>query len=322
MDFQHPWFLSLLALIPALAFYHKKMAYKNEGTVLFSSESNIASTLKFKGQIKNVIIKSIELLIIVLIIIALARPRKIDSLNKTTIDVIDILLVLDISSSMLADDFYPSRLEVVKNTAKQFISLRKGDRIGIVVFAGQSFIQCPLTIDTEVLSNLIDEINVADREYDGTAIGMAIANGTNRLRDSESKSKIMILLSDGSNNAGKIDPVTASQIAKDFGIKIYTIAAGTDKSFSRIPGRGLINNSIDTKTLKEISNVTNGKFFRATDKDALISIYQEIDRLEKSEIEVKDYTLYEELYIWLLFPSLLIALFSLLLKRYVFRVRT
>ncbi len=223
---------------------------------------------------------------------------------------------------MLADDFYPSRLEAVKNTAKQFVSLRKGDRIGIVVFAGQSFIQCPLTIDTGVLSNLIDEINVADREYDGTAIGMAIANGTNRLRDSESKSKIMILLSDGSNNAGEIDPSTASQIAKDFGIKIYTIAAGTDKSFSRIPGRGLINNSIDTKTLKEISDVTNGKFFRATDKDALISIYQEIDRLEKSEIEVKDYTLYEELYIWLLFPSLLIALFSLVLKRYVFRVRT
>ena len=322
MDFQHPWFLSFLALIPALAFYHKKFGYKNEGTVLFSSEKNIALNLKYKGQVKNVIIKSIELLIIVLIIIALARPRKIDSLNKTTIDVIDILLVLDISSSMLADDFYPSRLEVVKNTAKQFISLRKGDRIGIVVFAGQSFIQCPLTIDTEVLSNLIDEINVADREYDGTAIGMAIANGTNRLRDSESKSKIMILLSDGSNNAGKIDPSTASQIAKDFGIKIYTIAAGTDKSFSRIPGRGLINNSIDTKTLKEISDVTNGKFFRATDKDALISIYQEIDRLEKSKIEVKDYTLYEELYIWLLFPSLLIALFSLVLKRYVFRVRT
>ena len=322
MDFQHPWFLFLLALVPALAFYHKKFGYKNEGTVLFSSERNITPNLKYKGQIKNVIIKFIELLIIVLIIIALARPRKIDSLKKTTIDVIDILLVLDISSSMLADDFYPSRLEAVKNTAKQFVSLRKGDRIGIVVFAGQSFIQCPLTIDTGVLSNLIDEINVADREYDGTAIGMAIANGTNRLRDSESKSKIMILLSDGSNNAGEIDPSTASQIAKDFGIKIYTIAAGTDKSFSRIPGRGLINNSIDTKTLKEISDVTNGKFFRATDKDALISIYQEIDRLEKSEIEVKDYTLYEELYIWLLFPSLLIALFSLVLKRYVFRVRT
>ena len=303
-------------------FYHKKLGYKNEGTVLFSSERNITSTLKSKGQIKNVIIKCIELLIIVLIIIALARPRKIDSLNKTTIDVIDILLVLDISSSMLADDFYPSRLEVVKNTAKQFVSLRKGDRIGIVVFAGQSFIQCPLTIDTGVLSNLIDEINVADREYDGTAIGMAIANGTNRLRDSESKSKIMILLSDGSNNAGKIDPGTASKIAKDFGIKIYTIAAGTDKSFTRIPGRGLINNSIDTETLKQISNVTNGKFFRATDKDALISIYKEIDRLEKSEIEVKVYTLYKELYIWLLFPSLLIALFSLVLKRYVFRVRT
>jgi len=230
--------------------------------------------------------------------------------------------VLDISSSMLADDFSPNRLEVVKNTAKEFISSRNGDRIGVVVFAGQSFIQCPLTVDIQVLNNLIDEINVADREYDGTAIGMAIANATNRLRESKSKSKIMILLSDGSNNSGEIDPATAATIANKFNIKIYTIAAGTDQSFSRIPGRGLIRNEIDTKTLKEISSKTGGQFFRAADKDALSDIYREIDNLERSEIEVNNYTKYEELYAWFLIPAIIIVFFYMIIKKYLFRVKT
>ena len=229
--------------------------------------------------------------------------------------------MLDISSSMLADDFSPNRLEVVKNTAKEFISSRNGDRIGVVVFAGQSFIQCPLTVDIEVLNNLIDEINVADREYDGTAIGMAIANATNRLRESKSKSKIMILLSDGSNNSGEIDPATAATIANKFNIKIYTIAAGTDQSFSRIPGRGLIRNEIDTKTLKEISSKTGGQFFRAADKDALSDIYREIDNLERSEIEVNNYTKYEELYAWFLIPAIIIVFFYVIIKKYFFRVK-
>ena len=230
--------------------------------------------------------------------------------------------MLDISSSMLADDFSPNRLEVVKNTAKEFISSRNGDRIGVVVFAGQSFIQCPLTVDIQVLNNLIDEINVADREYDGTAIGMAIANATNRLRESKSKSKIMILLSDGSNNSGEIDPATAATIANKFNIKIYTIAAGTDQSFSRIPGRGLIRNEIDTKTLKEISSKTGGQFFRAADKDALSDIYREIDNLERSEIEVNNYTKYEELYVWFLIPAIIIVFFYMIIKKYLFRVKT
>ena len=263
----------------------------------------------------------LELFILLFLVIALARPRKVDKISESKINVIDILLVLDISSSMLADDFSPNRLEVVKKTAKEFISSRKGDRVGVVVFAGESFIQCPLTIDITVLNKLVDEINVADREYDGTAIGMAIANATNRLRDSESKSKVMILLSDGSNNAGEIDPATAATIASKFNVKIYTIAAGTDQSFSRIPGRGLIRNEIDTKTLKEISSKTGGKFFRATDKDALADIYKEIDKLERSEIEVKDYTKYKELYVLFLIPAIIIMFFYIIIKKYLFRVR-
>ena len=245
MDFHHPWFLLLFAIFPLLLIYYNRYGQNQESTILFSSEEFFSDKIKYRGKLRYRWLKLFEFLILLLLIIALARPRKVDKLSQTTINVIDILLVLDISSSMLADDFSPNRLEVVKNTAKEFISSRNGDRIGVVVFAGQSFIQCPLTVDIEVLNNLIDEINVADREYDGTAIGMAIANATNRLRESKSKSKIMILLSDGSNNSGEIDPATAATIANKFNIKIYTIAAGTDQSFSRIPGRGLIRNEID-----------------------------------------------------------------------------
>jgi len=285
------------------------------------SESIFNNKIRKRGLYKYLLLKTIEFAILILIIIGLARPRKIDYLSEKLIDIIDILLVLDISSSMMADDFKPNRLEVVKSTAKNFISSRNNDRIGIIVFAGQSFIQCPLTVDLNVLSNLIDEISVADREFDGTAIGMAIANGTNRLRGSESKSKVMILLSDGSNNAGEIDPITAATIAKQFDIKIYTIAAGTNQSFSRIPGRGLIKNEIDVKTLKKISSETNGEFYRATDETALEDIYVEIDRLERSKVEVKNYTKYKELYGWFLIPGVFLSFFYILIRKYIFKMR-
>ncbi len=321
MDFQHPWFLLLLIILPLFLIYYQKYGKNQEGTILFSSEKYFTVKVKSKGRSRNRWIKLFEFLILFLIIIALARPRKVDKLSETKISVVDILLVLDISSSMLADDFTPNRLEVVKSTAKEFISSRNGDRLGVVVFAGQSFIQCPLTVDIDVLNNLVNEISVADREYDGTAIGMAIANATNRLRDSEAKSKIMILLSDGSNNAGEIDPATASMIASKFGIKIYTIAAGTNKSFSKIPGRGMIRNEIDIKTLKEISEKTGGKFFRATDKEALSDIYKEIDGLERSVIEIRDFTQYQELYLLLMFPAIILGFMITIFKSYYFRVR-
>tara|TARA_X000001036_G_C20690292_1_gene809165 strand:+ start:3236 stop:4204 length:969 start_codon:yes stop_codon:yes gene_type:complete len=321
LDFQHPWFLLLIAIIPLLLIYYKKYGKNQEGTIIFSSERYFSKKIKSRGRLRHRLLIILELCILFFLVTALARPRKVDKVSEKKINVIDIILVLDISSSMLADDFLPNRLEVVKNTAKEFISSRNGDRIGVVVFAGQSFIQCPLTIDIEVLKTLVDEISVADREYDGTAIGMAIANATNRLRDSESKSKIMILLSDGSNNTGEIDPATAAIIANNFNIKIYTIAAGTDQSFSRIPGRGLIRNEIDVETLKEIAFKTGGKFFRATDKDALMDIYKEIDKLERSEIEVKDYTKYKELYAVFLIPSIVFMFYLIILKKYLFKVR-
>ena len=265
MELMHPFYLLLFIVILVLFFWYRLIGKNLEGTLRISSSSFTSKHLKKSGSKKALLIRIINLLVLCLIIIALSRPRLVDELQQKKVEVIDMLLVLDISSSMLASDFKPNRLAVMKNTAADFIDLRGKDRIGIIVFAGESFIQCPLTVDKMVLKSLIKEITVASKEYDGTAIGMAIANGINRLRNSDVESKVIVLLSDGSNNAGEIDPATAATIASKFGIKIYTIAAGTDESFSRIPGRGLIRNEIDVKTLKEISSKTGGKFFRATD---------------------------------------------------------
>jgi Ca-activated chloride channel family protein len=236
-------------------------------------------------------------------------------------DVVDIVLVIDISSSMLATDFPPNRLEAVKKTAKNFIDARNNDRIGVLVFAGESFIQCPLTVDKEVLISLMDEVKVAEQSYDGTAIGMAIANATNRLRHSDAMSKVMILLSDGSNNAGELDPLTSADLASNFGIKIYTIGAGTNQDVSFIPGRGYIRNEIDEETLKSIAKRTDGKYFRATNISGLEQVYATIDELERTEIEIKEYTRYKELFGWFLIPALILGLGGQTIDRTLYRRR-
>ena len=299
--------------------WYRKNGKNNEAVFLISSKEFLSKRIINSGRKKNTLLKSAQLLILILIIIGLSRPRLIDKVTETSVEVVDMILVLDISSSMLADDFQPNRLEAVKKTAINFINSRQSDRIGIIVFAGESFIQCPLTVDKSVLKSLIDEINIVSKEYDGTAIGMAIANATNRLRKSLVKSKVMVLLSDGSNNSGEIDPRTAAELALQYDIKIYTIGAGTNQAFTRIPGRGLIKNEIDEETLKYIANKTGGKFFRATDIKALESIYNEIDTLERSEIEVKQYSNYTEIYIWILFPALILGLFIEFYKRFFLR---
>ncbi|MBT4154721.1 MAG: VWA domain-containing protein [Candidatus Marinimicrobia bacterium] len=322
MDFQHPWYFTLFLILPILIGWYRTSGRKKEGTIRISSSVYISDEIKLIGSRKNKLLKTAYLMVLSLLILGLARPRLIDNLQETSVSVIDMLLVLDISSSMLADDFPPNRLEAVKKTAGEFIKGRKEDRIGILVFAGESFIQCPLTVDKTVLQSLIKEITIASKEHDGTAIGMAIANGTNRLRNSDVESRVMILLSDGSNNAGEIDPKTAAGLAAEYDIKIYTIGAGTNQSYTRIPGRGLIRNEIDEETLKHIANVTGGKFFRATDIEALASIYSEIDQLERSEIEVKEFTLYKELYGWFLIPAFLMGLGMETTRRSIFRSRT
>ena len=321
MEFQHPSFLILLVIIPSLVIWYQRSGKYNEGTIRYSkhffSEQIIQS-----GKTKQYLILALYLMIIIFLILGISRPKSVSNLKETSVSVIDILLVLDISSSMLADDFRPNRLEAVKKTAGEFIKGRKEDRIGILVFAGESFIQCPLTIDKTVLKSLINEITVASKEYDGTAIGMAIANGTNRLRNSKVESKVMILLSDGSNNSGEIDPITAAELANQFNIKIYTIGAGTNKSYTRIPGRGMIRNEIDEETLMRIAKVTGGKYFRATDIETLGLVYSEISSLERSEIDVKEYTQYKELYGWFLIPAFILGMSMEIIRRSIFKMRT
>ena len=293
--------------------------YKKTSSVQVSSFNSLKNFFGNQGKIKVFFINALFIVALLLIIVGFARPQ-ISSLDKDiTVEVIDIVLVLDTSSSMLAEDFKPNRLEAVKDAAKEFIKNRSGDRIGLLVFGKDTFIQCPLTIDYSVLNNLLSEVTVMEPKYDGTAIGVAIANGVNRLRNSDSESKVIILLSDGSNNVGSIDPISAAKIAKEYNIKVYTIGAGTNQSITQIPGRGFVRNEIDEDTLKGIAEVTNAKYFRATDKKSLSGIYREIDNLEKSEISVSYFSSYQEVYIWFLIIGFFFLIISEILRAYYFR---
>ena len=293
--------------------------YKKTSSVQVSSFKSLKNFFGNQGKIKVFFINALFIVALLLIIVGFARPQ-ISSLDKDiTVEVIDIVLVLDTSSSMLAEDFKPNRLEAVKDAAKEFIKNRSGDRIGLLVFGKDTFIQCPLTIDYSVLNNLLSEVTVMEPKYDGTAIGVAIANGVNRLRNSDSESKVIILLSDGSNNVGSIDPISAAKIAKEYNIKVYTIGAGTNQSITQIPGRGFVRNEIDEDTLKGIAEVTNAKYFRATDKKSLSGIYTEIDNLEKSEITVSYFSSYQEIYIWFLSIGFFLLIIHEILRSYYFR---
>ena len=321
IQFAQPWFLLLAVIIPALIWWYRLYGKNQEGTLRLSSIDLLQGRFIRQGKRRVRILLSIQIGVLLLIVLALARPRLVDTLEETTVKVVDIVMVVDISSSMLAEDFKPNRLEAVKKTAAKFIEKRPGDRIGLLVFAGETFIQCPLTVDAQVLKTLLAEVTVAEKDYDGTAIGMAIANATNRLRSSKAKSKVMVLLSDGSNNAGELDPLTAAGLAAEFDIRIYTIGAGTN-SVTYIPNHGYKRNEIDEKTLQAIAEETHGRYFRATDEETLEDIYEEINRLERTEIEVREYTRYEELYGWFLIPALIFSFGFEILERFVFRRKT
>ena len=318
MEFLNPNFLIIIPLFMVLVIV-KIFFYKKTSSVQVSSFNSLKNFFGNQGKIKVFFINALFIFALLLIIVGFARPL-ISSLDKDiTVEVIDIVLVLDTSSSMLAEDFKPNRLEAVKDAAKEFIKNRSGDRIGLLVFGKDTFIQCPLTIDYSVLNNLLSEVTVMEPKYDGTAIGVAIANGVNRLRNSDSESKVIILLSDGSNNVGSIDPISAAKIAKEYNIKVYTIGAGTNQSITQIPGRGFVRNEIDEDTLKGIAEVTNAKYFRATDKKSLSGIYREIDNLEKSEITVSYFSSYQEIYIWFLIIGFFFLIISEILRAYYFR---
>ena len=318
MEFLYPNFLfAIIAFLFLIIF--KKIFLRKSSSLQVSNYNSLKNFFGYQGRLKISFISILFSISVILLIIGIARPR-ISSIDESiTVEVIDIILVLDTSSSMLAEDFKPNRLEAVKEAAQEFISNRNGDRIGLLVFGKETFIQCPLTIDYGVLNSLLSEVTVMEPKYDGTAIGVAIASGVNRLRNSDSKSKVIILLSDGSNNAGSIDPISAAKIAKEYGVKVYTIGAGTKQSITQIPGRGFVRNEIDEDTLMGIADVTNAKYFRAIDKASLSGIYSEIDKLEKSEISVSYFSSYQEVYIWFILSSFILIMLSELLKIYYFR---
>jgi Ca-activated chloride channel family protein len=307
VEFAYPLFLYLIIpAVAAMVWYYWRKNKKLTPEISYSWSS--AAFKDMKPTIKERLIHLpflLRTLAIITLLVAMARPQSFTTGEDISTEGIDIVMLLDISGSMLAEDLKPNRLEAAKNVIKDFINERVSDRIGLVIFARESFTQCPLTIDYGVLKSLLKEVKSGMLE-DGTAIGTAIANGVNRLKESKAKSKVMILLTDGVNNSGEIDPITAAQIADKFGIRIYTIGLGTEGmapypvqtpfgvQYQNVPVQ------IDEKTLKQISAITDGKYFRATSNSKLRAIYKEIDKLEKSKINVTSYRHAHELfYSWL-----------------------
>ena len=300
-EFANPkYFLLLILLIPMILWY--VLREKRSHADLQFSSLRAFKGIKHTGRIWwRHILFVLEVLAIILLIMALARPQSDNSWQTYTSEGIDIVLALDISGSMLARDFSPDRLEAAKEVATKFILERPQDKIGLVVFAGESFTQCPLTTDQAVLVNLLREVKSGMIE-DGTAIGLGLANAVNRLKESEAKSKVVILLTDGVNNRGTIAPATAAELAKAYGIRVYTIGVGT---YGEAPypvetpfGIQLQNVpvEIDEDILQQIATLTGGKYFRATDNNKLQQIYTEIDQLEKSKIEAKHFSKKNEQY--------------------------
>jgi Ca-activated chloride channel family protein len=319
-------FLILLIFVPLLVVWYLRRFRRSSGTIRFSNLGIVKSAREsIKPKLRHLLFV-LRLATITLVIIALARPQSGQTEEEMITEGIDIILAMDISTSMRAEDFKPkNRLEAAKVVAKDFIQGRSNDRIGLVVFAGKSFTQCPLTLDYGILLNFLDQIEIGMIE-DGTAIGMALANCVNRLRESKAKSKVVILLTDGINNRGEIDPVTAAKIAKTMGIRIYTIGAGT-RGEALYPfddplfGRRYVHMpvEIDEEMLTKIADLTTGKYFRATDRQSLEKIYAEIGEMEKTKIEVKSYTRYSELFPPYLTLALLCFLLEILLANTIFR---
>lgn len=315
IQFANPELLVLLAIIPLLVLAYILRLKDNKASIKLSTISNIS----IQDNLLYLLLKHSPFaflnLALLFIIIALARPQSSLSWQDVTTEGIDIMLAMDISGSMLAEDLKPNRLEASKEVAVDFIKGRPSDRIGLVTFSGESFTQSPLTTDHSVLKNLFKDVKNGLLE-DGTAIGMGLATSVNRLRDSDAKSRVVILLTDGSNNSGSVSPVTSAEIAREFGVRVYTIGVGTNgkapfpyrNPFGQISYQN-VEVKIDEATLKEIADLTGGKYFRATNNRSLKAIYEEIDQLEKSKIEVTEYRKKkEEFFPFALIASILVVL--------------
>jgi len=319
------WFLLLLAFIPLylwLTIFHRR----KEASIRYSDLGNVRKVKGTRSIRYRRVLIFLRGLALSLMVVALARPQAGRKSEEILTKGIDIVLTLDVSTSMRAEDFKPNnRLWVAKEVAKDFIRGRRNDRIGLVIFAGKSFTQCPLTLDYGVLLDFLDRVEIGMVE-DGTAIGMGLATAINRLRESQAKSKVVILLTDGRNNRGEIDPVTAAKAAQPLGIKIYTIGAGKrgsapypiedpifGKRYVRLPVE------IDEKTLEEVARTTGGRYFRATDAQKLSAIYEEISQMEKTKIKTREYMEYSERFGRFLFPALLFLMIEIVLANTRFR---
>jgi Ca-activated chloride channel homolog len=324
IKFAQPWFLIMLSVVPMLiAWYLWRQNRNNPSLTVSSSEQVHLFRRSFRHSLRHIVF-AFRLLLIILLILILARPQSTDRWQDVTTEGIDIMLAVDISGSMLARDFRPDRIEAAKNVATEFISGRPYDRMGLVVFSGESFTQCPLTTDHATLINLLREIKSGMIE-DGTAIGMGIATAVNRLKDSDAKSKVVILLTDGVNNRGAIDPLTAADLALTFNIRVYTIGVGSmgtapypvqtpfGTEFRNVPVE------IDEDVLKEISQKTGGQYFRATDNNKLLEVYKEIDEMEKSKIDVREFNRKTEEYMPFAVAAVLLILAELIARYFLMK---
>ncbi len=324
--FKNPEFLWLLLLIPVIIFFMYYFRFKKVSNLKISSFDNF-QTKSFKSKLYP-LLNTLRIISIALVIIALSRPQEISNSSRTkTSSGIDIVIAVDISSSMLAQDLKPNRLEALKSVASEFINDRINDRIGLVIYAGESYTKTPVTSDKEVVINSLTEISFDGIIDDGTAIGMGLATSVNRLKDSKAKSKVIILLTDGVNNSGFIDPSTAADLASTYGIKTYTIGLGTNGN-ARAPVAlnpngsfrfGITKVEIDEDLLNEVADKTGGKYFRATDNRKLEEIYEEINKLEKTEVEEIKYSDIDEKYRPFALLAFVLISLELFLKYVIFR---
>lgn len=311
MNFQNPEIFWLLLLVPLLVAYHIWIGRRRATlTVSTLGRQRAPRTLRYWWRPLPVILR---LAAIVMFVVALARPVKMHAERDVTVEGVDIVLAMDISGSMLAQDFKPDRLEASKRIASEFVADREGDRLSVVAFAGEAFTQAPLTPDRAAVQTALARLRSGIID-DGTAIGNGLATAINRMRESGAKSKVVVLMTDGVNNSGQISPRMAAEIARDLGIKVYTIGVGR-RGKAPTPAMDPFGNvfmammdvEIDEDLLREISKITGGKYFRAENVEALTRIYEEIDQMEKSKIEVTDYVSYEELFFrWVLWGVLLL----------------
>lgn len=322
ISFGQPWFFALLLLVPVLIYWYVKKSNRQLGSVVIS-DTSAPGLSSWKSSLRHLPF-ILRLFGVIFIIAALARPQTVYEEQSVEGEGLDIVLCIDVSGSMTAQDLTPNRLEAAKAVAIDFVNKRLTDRIGIVIFSGESFTQCPITTDHRVLISAIENIRNGLLE-DGTAIGSGLGTSVDRLRSSKTKSKIVILLTDGENNGGLIDPQTAKEIAKAFSIKVYTIGVGTD-GYAPTPVNtpmGVVMQqgkvSIDEKLLKEIAGETGGKYFRAKDNEGLAGIYSEIDQLEKSKVEITNRTRHTEKFFPFVMAALALLFAEMILRFTIFR---